>query len=564
MDNPIPALRDRNDGPARAAMGETNNALRDLIDRLPDEVYAKDCQSRFVFVNEATVLFLGAASRENVLGKTDFDFFPPELASQFMAEEQALLQRDQPCVNREAPITDSSGRKRWVLTTKVPLRDPAGNITGLLGINRDITERKQAQQAIQRMNAELEQRVAERTSRLQETNQSLQEEVARRRQTEEELLAAMKRLEEVDRTRSEFVFNVSHELKTPLTSMTYGIRNLLEGIAGPLPDRAMKYLRMLNEDCRRLSATIADILDLGRLETKTMRLNKTCLFLERLVGRVAAGLSVQATDRQIKVNVRTEPGTGFVDCDAFKLERAIGNILHNAIRFSPPGETVALTVRRETASPATVTVEITDKGIGIPAQHLGRISERFYRVGEHVTGTGLGLSIAREIVELHGGRLEIRSPPPGLDQGTQVSIHLPAAEAPLILVADDDEAVRFLMELQLKNRGYRVLSCASGTEALEAARQHRPLVAILDIYMPELNGIGAILRLKADQDLRQIPTLVVTGGLLDRGQQEVLQGYGIAPLSKPWAEEELLGRIETALIGVSLSAIQQPGDQEAS
>lgn len=189
-----------------------HDLLLSVINSIPDQVYVKDTESRFVAVNPVTARFFGAASPAQFVGKSDFDYFPRGLAEQFLTEERALLLYNEPCVNREAVIRDSDGHSHWVLTTKVPLRDRAGQITGLLGINRNITERKEAEETIRRANAELEQRVTERTSALRE---------------------AVARLEEIDRARLAFVANVSHELKTPLATLQFGITNLLDGVSGP-------------------------------------------------------------------------------------------------------------------------------------------------------------------------------------------------------------------------------------------------------------------------------------------------------------------------------------------
>ena len=131
---------------AQQALAEKHELLRSVMDNAPDQVYLKDTECRFVSVNPETVRFLGASSSDAILGKCDFDFFQNELAAQFLTEDQAILHGDQPCVNREAAVTDSAGHTRWMWTTKVPLRDHTGNVTGLLGINRDITARKQAEE----------------------------------------------------------------------------------------------------------------------------------------------------------------------------------------------------------------------------------------------------------------------------------------------------------------------------------------------------------------------------------------------------------------------------------
>lgn len=535
------------------APGQARGVLCYLTDNFPDQVYVKDTQSRFISVNPETARFLGVPAPEAVVGKTDFDFFPHDLARQFLEEEQDLMLRNQPCINREAAITDTEGHTRRVLTTKVPLRDANGRVTGLLGVNRDITEMRQTQEALRRLNVELERRVTERTLGLEAANVALQAEIERRKHTEEELLKAVNRLEAQDQARSAFVFNVSHELKTPLTSMAYGIDNVLRGVTGPLPERLQEYMRMLKEDCQRISKTVADILDLGRLESNTMRLNMAPLPFDRLVRRAVAALSTQAHAKNIAVKLTSTLSGAFVGCDAFKMERVMINIIDNAIKFTPAGGIVDIALHRDPTPLGHVVVEVADNGIGIAPQHLNRVTERFYRVGEHISGTGLGLTIAKEIIALHGGNLEIRSPPPQRDKGTSVAIRLPASEPPTVLLADDEEDVRCILERQLRASGYDVVSCGNGRDALDLVRQKKPHVCILDVFMPVMDGTEVILHLKADETLRGIPTLVVSGGALDREKQELLEGFGIAALPKPWPEDELLSRIETALMGAALT-----------
>jgi PAS domain S-box-containing protein len=513
----------------RTVVIEAHDLLRSLIDNIPDQVYVKNMESRFVSVNLATARFLGVSTPDQVIGKRDSDFFPRELADQFFAEEQALMHHNQPCVNREASIPDPAGTIRWVLTTKVLLTDHSGNITGLLGINRDITDRKRVEATIRQLNEQLEQRVIARTA---------------------DLSRAMARLEEQDRARADFVSNVSHELKTPLASMTFEIGNLLEGVAGPIPERAAEYLEMLNEDCRRMSKTVEDVLDLSRLETNTLKLNKKRIPFDRLVRRTAIALKTEAQAMNIEMRLSLEQGGVFAACDVFKMERAIINILGNAIKFTPEGGTVDITLRRESPSPGYLLLEITDTGIGIAPEYVDRVTEKYFRVGEHVCGTGLGLPIAKEIVALHGGRLGILSPPPGRDKGTTVSIGIPMETQPTILVAAADEMMRHMLKQQLMSQGYHILPCTSGAEALEAVRREAPDVLLLDLFMPVMDGEEVILRLKSDEILRRTPILVVTGDVIvDRAKHEILEGFGIPIMQQPWSEEELFDRIEGALIG---------------
>jgi PAS domain S-box-containing protein len=512
------------------ALAAERDLLRSVIDNIPDQVYLKDKDSRFVSVNPVTARFFGASSPAQIVGKSDFDYFPRELAEQFLAEEQALIRGDRSCViNRESAITDPAGNTQWVVTTKVPLRDYAGNITGLLGINHDITERKNAGDEILRVNAELEQRVNARTLELRE---------------------AVAHLEEQDRVRAEFVSSVSHELKTPLTSMRFAIANLLEGVVGPVPDRVAHYLEMLKTDCQRMASTVEDILDLSRLESKTMRLHRVKHPFDRLIRQAISALSVQAQTKHLEVVLSFGLGLGFVECDALKTVRAIINILSNAIKFTPEGGRVEIGLHREDSF---LVVDITDNGIGIPPQHLERISEKYFRVGEYISGTGLGLSITKEIIELHGGRMVIQSPPPGKGRGTRVSVSMPTVDPPVILMAVDDAPLRDLLNTQLCGDGYRVSVCTNQDEAIDMARRSRPDVGIIEVSPSVPDEEALIFRIKADQDLRVMPVVAVAVLAVGEIRQKVLNELGVPLLLKPWPENHLLDYIEAVIGGMALS-----------
>ena len=143
---------------AEEALAQERSLLRTLIDTMPDLIYIKDRQSRFVVVNQAQVRLLGGATPDDLLGKTDLDFFPHELAQKYYADEQAILQSGQPLISLEEPTVDTAGNKKWITTTKVPLRDSHGQVTGFVGVGRDITERKQAEAERERLLANAEHR----------------------------------------------------------------------------------------------------------------------------------------------------------------------------------------------------------------------------------------------------------------------------------------------------------------------------------------------------------------------------------------------------------------------
>src|SRR5262249_24502457 len=129
-----------------AALARERNLLRTLMDNLPDHIFVKDTASRFVTANAATLNSLGAAREDEVLGKTDFDFLRRELAEQYFRDEQEVCRSGQPLLNREELLIDRAGRRKWLLTTKVPLRDTTGNVISLVGVSHDITDRKRVEE----------------------------------------------------------------------------------------------------------------------------------------------------------------------------------------------------------------------------------------------------------------------------------------------------------------------------------------------------------------------------------------------------------------------------------
>lgn len=526
-------------------LSHKNDLLRGLIDTIPDQIYLKDTASRFILVNPATAAFFGVGM-EHLIGKTDRDFFPQPLAEEFLREEQTLLQLNQSCVNREATIADRQGTKKNVLTSKVPLRDSQGHVIGLLGINRDITTLKEAQDAILKINSELEERVAERTAQLRKVIREMEIEINERKRIEVELCKTLNHLKELDLARSEFVSNVSHELKTPLASMRYGIDNMIDGVVGPVTEKALDYLQLLKEDVNRMTKTVEDILDMSRLETGTMQLSRVKVPFERVIRRCSAYLQAQAKIKKITLQHRIPPGLGFVECDVGKMERALLNIIGNAIKFTHENGCVELVLREENVDGTGLTLDVIDDGIGIPPEHLGKVSAKYYRIGEHISGSGLGLFIAKEIIEIHRGRLAIESPPSGREQGTKVSIHLPSVSPPKILLVSNDAGQREELDAMLRGQGFQVITCDKGEKVMDILRRDGTDMVILDYFLSVMDGVEIILRIKGDEMLRKTPVLVVTGCDMGRASM-ILDKLHIRVLQKPWTDEKVNDYIEAVL-----------------
>jgi PAS domain S-box-containing protein len=369
-----------------------------------------------------------------------------------------------------------------------------------------------------------------------------------RKRAQDALEEAVEKLEQHDRNRSQFISNVSHELRTPLTSMIYAITNMLKGVVGPLSSHATKYLEMLQGDSRRLLTTVNDILDLRKIESSTLTLAKTRVPFGRLVRRSVQTMGALAEQKSIDLRIETGQGLWFVDCDAQKIERVIVNVVGNAIKFTPEGGRVLVTVFADPERSDFVRVTVDDDGIGIPKEALSRVTERYFTVGEQPSGSGLGLAISKEIVAMHDGDMAIESPVPETTQGARMSFVLPVSEPPTVLIVDGDPEVLRALDEQIVEQGYRVLVARGGDEALKLVESESPDIIILDLELPDIEGSEVILRLKADSSTVRIPILVLTGAHVTQSKVNVLRNFGIPAISKPWDEVELLDGVANAFL----------------
>ena len=250
------------------------------------------------------------------------------------------------------------------------------------------------------------------------------------RSPEGELLGAAVVLDDVtrfrllDRLKSDWVATVSHELKTPLTSVRLAVHVLLEEVIGPLEPKQVELLVEARENTERLLKLIEHLLSLAKLEDGREQLDLRAAAPADLLRAAADEVATRAEDKRVAVAVEAAPDVPLVIVDAVRLGRALNNLLDNAVTYTEPGGTVTLSAKRP--ADGRVTLTVSDTGIGIPPEHLPNVFDRFFRVpGRNSTpGTGLGLAIVREIVTAHGGVITCASEP---GRGTTFDITLPAS-----------------------------------------------------------------------------------------------------------------------------------------
>jgi len=378
---------------AEEALAKERNLLRTVIDNLPDLIYAKDTESRFIIGNAAVARLMGAGAPDEVLGKTDFDFYSAEVAAQYYADEQEVMRSGQTLVNREEPRVDQvTGKRGWLSTTKVPLRDSSGKIIGVVGIGRDITERKQAEQALKEYSDRLEQMVQERTREL--------------RQAQEELICKEKLA-----VLGQLAGGVGHELRNPLGAIKNAAYFLNLSLESPEPEvkETLEILEKEVESCERI---IASLLDFARRKPPARRKVEVNAVLRQALSRSSV---------PEKVEVVTELDTlPAVLADPDQLTQVFGNIILNAVQAMPHGG--RLVIKSEAPAPKWVAVSFADTGVGIPGENLAKLFEPLFTT--RAKGIGLGLAVTKTLVEGHGGTIEVRSE---VGKGSIFTVRLPVS-----------------------------------------------------------------------------------------------------------------------------------------
>lgn len=239
----------------------------------------------------------------------------------------------------------------------------------------------------------------------------------------EHLAAETKRVNEVNRLKTEFVTLVSHELQTPLTSITGYVELLLEGQVGTLAEAQREYLGIVKRNAERLVALIHDLLDISRIEAGKVELKRTALDLVPLIQEVARSLRPQIEAKGQRLSIDLAEALPALSGDADRVTQILTNLLSNAHKYTPPGGSITITAQAEEGR---VRVDVQDTGIGLSPDDQSRLFTKFFRAQHGATqgvgGTGLGLAITRALAELHGGEITVTS---ALGQGSTFSFTLP-------------------------------------------------------------------------------------------------------------------------------------------
>jgi PAS domain S-box-containing protein len=501
---------------AEEAVNQERRMLRTLIDNLPDPIYVEDKECRKVIANKADVANIGLKSEAEVIGKTDIELFPGNIGERGYADDLRVITSGKPIFDLEEEFISGKGAKRWLQTTKIPLLDKDGNITGLVGIGHDITEIKK---------------------------------------TEEELTLAKEKAEESDRLKTAFLHNISHEIRTPMNAIV-GFSALLSETE--IDDQTRKsYIEVIVQSSDHLLSIITDIVDISNIEANLIKTNKNEISLNATIKAICDQFIPRADEKKIKPVCETglSDSDSLIVTDSTKLTEILSNLISNALKFTEKGYIkISYELKKN-----FLEFCVADSGIGISPEHHARIFDRFYQIQNSLErlyeGTGLGLAISKAYVEHLGGKIWFTSEP---GKGTSFFFTLPYEKQvaksgsidekkagdsfifpvkKIILVAEDVESNFKLIRYFLSGSNVEVLHAYNGKEAVEKCLSSGNIdLVLMDIKMPVMDGYTAVKLIRKRNS--SIPIIAQTAYADDKDKAIECGCSGF--ISKPFDKKGLL------------------------
>jgi PAS domain S-box-containing protein len=497
--------------------------LASIVENVPAVLFVKDAATRrYVRFNRAGEELLGL-SRDQVVGKTDEDLFPPHVAADFTHTDSDLLLGAIPFIARDHVIATPHG-PRFLHTEKRPIADTSGRPAYLLGISLDITDRREA---------------------------------------EEQAGQARLEADRANRAKSHFLSRMSHDFRTPLNAIM-GFAQLLELDEG-LTVEQLDNVSHIRKGGLHLLELVNEVLDISRIETGQLSLSMEPVRVADVLRNVAELLRPLAESRRITVSV---DDADHHDCHALadspRLGQVLVNLVGNAVKYSYEGDSVRVTVARQNGR---IRIRVSDSGPGIPDAKRALLFRPFERLGAEqgpVEGTGLGLALAKGLMEAMNGAIGIEDTMLGAtfwielveaaDTSEHVSTERSDAVSPrspgrgtVLYIEDNKSNVRLLERLLSHRPDVRLLTAATGTEGFSRAVRESPGLILLDMHLPDLSGDQILDRLSRDRRSRDIPVVILSADATRLQAERMLEAGARAYLTKPLVLSSLLATIDEHL-----------------
>jgi signal transduction histidine kinase len=409
--------------------------------------------------------------------------------------------------------------------------------------------------------------------------------ISDRKQAEIQLQQTNQELARATRLKDEFLANMSHELRTPLNTILGMNEGLQEEVFGKISDRQLKALQAIESSSSHLLELINDILDLSKIASGQIELDCAFTSINRLCQSSLTFIRQQAMQKRIQIHTKIQMNLPDLLVDERRIRQVLINLLNNAVKFTPAGGSITLEVSRlrsitsfQEEAKEYLKIEIIDTGIGIAAENIQKLFKPFFQIDSALNrqyeGTGLGLSLVKQMVELHGGKVDLTSE---LGVGSRFSIELPynsniafssemldsdqtsttsqlddlttgKSQGPLILIAEDNEANIMTISSYLAAKGYRLVLAKNGEEAIAIAVSASPDLILMDVQMPLMDGLEATRCIRQIASLANVPIIALTALAMADDRDLCLDAGANEYLTKPIKLRELVMMIQTFLL----------------
>jgi len=503
-------------------LNHERDLLTALIDNVPDNIYFKDTQGRFLKIGKALARSFGLEDPNRAIGKTAFDFFSEEHSRQSAEKERQIIESGEPLIGVSEKEIWKDGSEKWVLTTRMPLKNHDGAVIGTFGVSKDISELKQA---------------------------------------ESDLSLARDEALESARLKSEFLANMSHEIRTPMNGII-GMTGLL--LETDLTREQRDFAEAVSSSADALLTIINDILDFSKIEAGKLTFETIEFDLRDVVEDTVELLASRAQSKGVElVSFVPTDVPMLLRGDPGRLRQVLTNLIGNAVKFTEEGEILVSVAKvSEEENWTVLRFSVKDTGIGIAEEAQMRIFQAFTQADGSMTrkygGTGLGLAISKQLVELMCGEITLQSEvrkgttffftarlekqPCGTNFTSKARVKLSSVK---VLIVDDNATNRQILHHQTLAWRMHNASANSGPEALVSLRKEaqagKPFqLALLDMQMPEMDGVTLAKFIKNDPAIAGTRLVMLTS-MGQRLDQATMMSTGIeACLIKPIKQSQLL------------------------
>jgi PAS domain S-box-containing protein len=527
--------------------------LAAIVENSDDAIISKRLDQTIISWNRGAERVFGYKAEE-IIGRPIMTIIPKHLQQEEL-EIIAKLRRGERIDHFETVRLTKDGRLLDVSISVSPVRDETGRIVAASKIARDITALKANEAALRDSDARLR-AIADERQRLLESERSARSEAER-----------------LGHLKDEFLATLSHELRTPLNAIQ-GWATLLRHAGSSAEDR-QRGLEAIERNARSQSQIINDLLDMNRILAGKMHLEVQPMRLHEVIESAVEAVRPSADAKRLRIRTILDSSIGATRGDPNRLQQVMWNLLTNSVKFTPPGGFVQVVLERVNSH---VEISVQDSGAGISAEFLPYVFDRFRQADATTTrkhgGLGLGLSIVRNLVELHGGSVRVKSPGETLGSTFVVSLpvvsvdassehhdeqqetdfrsiavaDLPRLDGVRVLIVDDEEDSRTLLARILQGRGANVVCVNGAPAALSTIKDQRFDVILSDIGMPEVDGYELMRQIRGlGKPLSQIPAIAVTAYARSEDRQRSLLAGFQMHISKPLETPELIAAIASQL-----------------